>query len=250
MMPVLVSSMLIIQICVCSPIRLAIYNGNGTGGAKSTITVLRNVVSKGLLDANITLADGDIIDTKLNNEDFDVVWFPGGSGHAEEKGITDIGIQKVRDFVRNGGGYIGVCAGGYLSTYNFTWSLKILSSGVKEPWDRGMGNVTIQFSDKGLKTLNLTGYQGLVPIYYGQGPILRPMQLPDLPSYTPLAVYKSEIHSKHTNVTTGQMVNTDAIVVSKYGKGRVLVSSPHPELSKPPIYDFVSAYVKYVTNQL
>ena len=54
-----------------------------------------------------------------------------------------------------------------------------------------------------------------------------------------LAFYRSEIHSKHTNETLGEMVDTPAITtLDGYGGakgGRVVLNSPHPELTVPTI---------------
>jgi hypothetical protein len=54
-----------------------------------------------------------------------------------------------------------------------------------------------------------------------------------------LAFFRTEIHSRHTNETAGEMVNTPAITtMDNYGSGRVVLNSPHPELlpQLPQIY--------------
>eukprot|EP00039_Didymoeca_costata_P006516 m.90987 g.90987 ORF g.90987 m.90987 type:complete len:248 (+) comp13285_c0_seq1:58-801(+) len=189
----------------------------------------------------------EFIENKLNNE-YDAIFFPGGSGHTEATDLTPKGITAVRQFVKNGGGYIGICAGAYLATSNFSWSLHLINAAQKEPWDRGMGMVTINFTETGNSKLQVPYAD--IPIFYGQGPILKPFDDPSLPSYEVLAVYTSEIHSKHTNETKGQMVGTPAIITAPYGNGKVLLSSPHPELTKPPIVKLLLHYVLYVTGNL
>ncbi|MFM9148181.1 MAG: BPL-N domain-containing protein [Verrucomicrobiota bacterium] len=37
--------------------------------------------------------------------------FTGGSGSAEAEGLGVAGREEVRKFVREGGGYVGICAG-------------------------------------------------------------------------------------------------------------------------------------------
>lgn len=110
--------------------------------------------------------------------------------------------------------------------------------------------MTIELSDEGRKLLQLEDYPSNLTIYYGQGPILQPLHRPDLPPFTRLATYTSEIHSKHTNETKGQMIGAPAVVVAEHGQGRVLVSSPHPELTSPPLDKMLAHYVLYVTKRI
>ena len=45
----------------------------------------------------------------------DVAVFMGGSGSTQGKALGDAGKAAVKEFVRGGGGYVGVCAGAYLA---------------------------------------------------------------------------------------------------------------------------------------
>ena len=85
-------------------------------------------------------------------------------------------------------------------------------------------------------------YTGNVTIVYWQGPIVKPKDFPTVVEV--LATFRSEIHSRHTNETTGEMVNTPAITALDVGvgaainglsdrHGRVVLNSPHPELPRP-----------------
>ena len=64
-------------------------------------------------------------------------------------------------------------------------------------------------------------------IHYGNGPIIKPAGRTDLAPYEPLAFYRTEFAENGT--PAGAMVNTPAIVKGQFGKGRVVISSPHPE---------------------
>jgi hypothetical protein len=66
-----------------------------------------------------------------------------------------------------------------------------------------------------------------VELHYANGPILSPHLCEDLPAYATLAVFRTEI-SKY-EPQEGTMVGTPAIVVSEFGRGRVIAISPHPE---------------------
>ena len=117
-----------------------------------------------------------------------------------------------------------------------TESLSIISAAATEPWDRGHGNVTIEFTSNAIEVththihshthtihshihpLSLSlfqqfhlpdSYRSPVNIVYWQGPILRRWQTPhdpSLPAYTSQATYHTEIHSKHTEWTKGALI--------------------------------------------
>ncbi len=43
-------------------------------------------------------------------ERFDLVIFPGGRGHRQAAALGDDGRRVIREFVRAGGGFLGICA--------------------------------------------------------------------------------------------------------------------------------------------
>jgi glutamine amidotransferase-like uncharacterized protein len=65
---------------------------------------------------------------------------------------------------------------------------------------------------------------------YGGGPILVHGGRCDLPEYVVLATYYSETWDCEPQ--RGTMVGTPAILAARFGKGRVLLFSPHPEASE------------------
>ncbi|MEZ6105163.1 MAG: BPL-N domain-containing protein [Pirellulaceae bacterium] len=69
-------------------------------------------------------------------------------------------------------------------------------------------------------------------VYYGQGPLLVPGDVPDLPRYEVLASYAGEVVKNGALPTA--MPGTHAIIRSTYGQGRVICFSPHPETSSGP----------------
>ena len=81
---------------------------------------------------------------------------------------------------------------------------------------------------------------------YVNGPILVPAGVDLLPDFQPLAHFRTELAKNDTPV--GLMVNSPAIVAGNCGKGRVLVSSPHPEQT-PGLEHFVPKAVRWVTGK-
>ena len=164
-------------------------------------------------------------------DEADVLIMPGGSGSKPAAQLEEEGRRRIRDFVRGGGGYVGICAGSYLATTHYDWSLGLINAQVwdRAHWARGGGEVALRMSDAGWRLL---GRGGSVAVHYNQGPLLVPDDEPDLPGYEVLAVFETEIAEK--GAPAGAMTGTHAIVRSTFGDGRVICYSPHPEVPDGP----------------
>ena len=157
---------------------------------------------------------------------FDLVVFSGGSGSAQAEAIGEAGRSNVREYVRNGGGYVGICAGAYLACSNFAWGLGILNAGtVSNKWRRGQGFMDIELTEDGRRLLG--DVRGTFKVRYHNGPIIRPAGRTDVPPYTPVAFFRSEMAEFGSPV--GVMVDSPAQARGTFGRGRVFISSPHPE---------------------
>ena len=205
-----------------SPIRVALYDDAGAfGKGVPRVTELLGKTA----DAKVTIVKGEEIAGGVL-KDFDVVIFTGGSGSKQATGIGEAGRTEVRKFVENGGGYIGICGGAYLACSGFSWGLGVLDAKtVSSKWKRGVGDVQIEVNAEGAKTTGIPARQQ--PIRYANGPIIKPAERPDVPDYEPLALFRTELAENDT--PKGVMTNTPAWVRGTFGKGRVIISSPHPE---------------------
>jgi glutamine amidotransferase-like uncharacterized protein len=175
----------------------------------------------------------------------DVLIMPGGSGSKQAERLTETGREEIREFVRSGGGYVGICAGAYLATTQYDWSLGLINARVwdREHWARGGGDVSIRMTDAGWRLL---GRGGSVVVTYNQGPLLVPDDVPDLPGYEVLATFETEVTEKGS--PRGAMVGTHAIIRSTFGDGRVVCVSPHPEVSGGP-NDLITACIDWVGRE-
>ena len=90
---------------------------------------------------------------------------------------------------------------------------------------RGSGYMDFEVTVDGAPILGAV--EGIFKVRYNNGPIIKPGTRADLPAYRPLALFRSEVANNGSPV--GVMVNSPAQAVSTYGKGRVFISSPHPE---------------------
>jgi glutamine amidotransferase-like uncharacterized protein len=161
---------------------------------------------------------------------FDVVVFCGGSGSGQAKAIGEAGAAQVKAFVQRGGGYVSSCAGSYLATSGYPWSLRLIAADTVDSkhWARGTGQVDIELTAEGRKILG--DFRGLQSVLYANGPLLGPARDPGtLAPYTVLAHFRSDMAKK---VPGGVMPNTPAMIAGDYGAGRVLCFSPHPEYSE------------------
>ena len=207
------------------PIRVALFDDAGSAG-KGVPKVSEQLGADPSSFAVTLLKGPQIGDGTLKKEAFDVVVFTGGSGSKQSKTIGEAGVAAVHEFVKDGGGYVGICAGAYLACEGFSWGVKVLDAKTASPkWQRGVGEVKLEFTDKGREILGFP--TGQLDVRYANGPIYRPAESADIPDFQPLAFFRTEFAKNGSPV--GAMVNSPALVAGEFGKGRVICSSPHPE---------------------
>ncbi len=173
-------------------------------------------------------------------QQFEVIVFPGGSGSKQGEAIGDKGRDNVRHFVRGGGGVVGICAGAFLCSSHYKWSLHLMNASVfnkmvevegkgrKSMWYRGKPTqVDVEVSGEGVKVL---GLEGINSVLYHNGPILSPGNSLSAPAYRSLAFFRTE--NGIYEAQKGTMIGAPAVVASDFGKGKVLAISPHFESTR------------------
>lgn len=161
---------------------------------------------------------------------FDVVVFCGGSGSGQAKSLGEAGAANVKAFVQRGGGYVSSCAGTYLATSGYAWSLGLVAADTVDSkhWARGTGPVDIELTAEGRKILG--DFNGLQSVRYANGPLLGVAKNSrGLEPFVVLAHFRSDMAK---NVPGGVMPNTPAMIAGTCGAGRVLCFSPHPEYTE------------------
>jgi glutamine amidotransferase-like uncharacterized protein len=171
---------------------------------------------------------------------FDVLIFPGGRAHKQAEALGEEGRRAVKDFIRSGGGYLGICAGAFLASTQYEWSLGFVNTrtlhgdremsgiGIRSMADRGPGSVQIELTPEGRSIFG--DRPGPIDISFSGGPVFPGPMHHDLPPCIPLAHYRTEL----ANYTPqrGTMIGTPAIFAATFGAGRVITISPHPETTK------------------
>lgn len=207
-----------------SPLNVGVYVGKGVGGSfKDLLFELEKI--RGLhLDRQ---SAADVNADRL--KPLDVLIHPGGSGSGQARALGPERREAVRRFVADGGGYFGICAGSYLASADYDWSLGILDAKVvdRKHWNRGTGTVSIEATPQGMDELSLV--DSSFQIYYGQGPLLAPGDHDHIEDFQTLATFTTEIVKN--GASPGVMKGTVAMAKGTYGRGVVLCYSPHPELT-------------------
>lgn len=213
---------------------VALYDDEG--GSSRGVTNLTHVFDAVDDMTVVHLGAADIRSDVLSQ--FDAVVFGGGSGSKEAAAIGHVGAEAVRRFVQEGGGYVGVCAGAFLCSAHYSWSLNLIDThvftgsqyveglGPKQMWYRGPSSrQTMELTNEGQTVF--PDIPQTVSVRYQNGPIVSPRLFPGLKPYQVLAWFRSEIVRYPPQKDT--MRDTPAIVYGSYGKGRVMSMSPHPE---------------------
>lgn len=204
-------------------IRVALFTDQGARPR----TLLKDYLSR-LDSIEFSLIDAlDIDDGCLDK--VDVLIMPGGSGRKEAASLGNDGQDTVRNFVRDGGAYIGVCAGFYLLTSARDEFLGLLPLELEDPkhWHRGKAMLDVQLTPKGQEIFGLA--QSDIEVLYHNGPVVVPINPTDAQDIEILGVFKQELVGKGGK--PGLMIGAPAMLLGHYGKGIVIGISPHPEAS-------------------
>jgi len=203
---------------------VCLYNGKGSlaksvEGVKSSLKTYSDIKIQ-------EVSESDIINGKLKG--CRVLIIPGGTASGEREALGAAGCRAIENFVSSGGGYIGICAGAYLvplSERQSAANIQLINARLhdSEHWVRG--EQTIECSALTRGNSKTTPFQ----IHFQNGPIFVPGKDPYLPEYTCLAKYETDLHAP--DAPAGQMAGNDAIIASRFGKGRVILFGPHPELT-------------------
>lgn len=179
-------------------------------------------------------------------KDYDVVLFPGGTGSGETKALGEEGWKELRSFLENGGGYLGTCAGAYVALVNLERETgRLIDAELQEgEWERGEAILKIELTEEGREVLD--DVKGWLDINYQNGPVFHPANYDKLEAYKVLVYFRTE--TAENNAPKGVQVNSPAVAYGPYGKGRVIICSPHPELT-PDLNYFVPKLVKFAAQK-
>ena len=144
-----------------------------------------------------------------------VLIVPGGQTALCVAALGVRGFERIREFVTDGGGYVGICAGAYIAARR-----------VEVPGrPQGLDIIEIKnvrSAGTEVRTIFVTQPDHPIVEGYGRGAVTAPLQI---------------WYQNGPLIEAGEGVETlavyedgsAAVVCSTYGEGRVVIFSPHPE---------------------
>jgi len=220
------------------PIKVAVYSDLGSGGPGAFAWAH---IAETSPDMKLTLVDGKSIREGVL-DGHDLLIMPGGSGTGEYNQIGPKGVENVRKYLRNGGCYLGTCAGAFLTLPHRLGVVPFRSRG----WEPQTAIVSIDVNEKGAAALGLK--PGRIPLRYHGGPFLIPdTNTIEGASFEVWGTYMSD-WARKTKAADEGMYGAGAIVAGTYGKGKVFITSCHPEYFRGD-YPFVTGAIKWLTGR-
>jgi hypothetical protein len=194
---------------------------------------------------------------------YEILIVPGGpdAGESYYEGLGEKGYEEIRTFVRNGGMYLGSCAGSYFplsakegTVPHVAWlnMLPVTDECGLDYWRTGTGFVRLEFEeDLHPVTYGLAmGRPSTLDMIYWEGPAFDILDSTDIsviarfknfiasgkerPSWSlennPVAQAAMEWSNPLTEIRFKQhLQGAPAIIESSYGKGHMVLISPHAE---------------------
>ena len=241
-------ALLAFNICVAqiaakaAPLRIAVYVDKG---ARNLGVFHWLEITSRASNAVMTPVDGEAVRAGALDS-ADVLVMPGGSSVQESKSLGAEGREKIRAFVKNGGGYIGTCAGCCLLMESSKCHPDMLNM---IPYTfsvcGGKTDLSIMFNQR---ATDLAGIRkGTEKVRYSEGPV----PVPSLPvkeaDVEVVAYYNSDVNAQSAKERTS-MAGQAAAIAGTYGKGRLFAIAVHPEHDYNDHYILRGAF-RYVTGR-
>jgi glutamine amidotransferase-like uncharacterized protein len=229
---------------------IAIYNDTDRvawpdGGAWLPLVTATQVLAEALDHSWEFIDADDVNDGDLSQ--YQLIFFPGGWAGGYNAYIEERGYENIREFISEGGAYMGMCAGAFFASDQVFWRENIgldtpqnvydypldiwpgIADGVIldfQPWNSSF--ITGCTELPGARMVDLRVDPNLMPesepvvnvLYYG-GPIFRP----------PGGKWTNELVIARYDMDGLTGDEEPAMILFPYGKGRVFLSAVHPELS-------------------
>ena len=206
-----------------TPAKVCVFAGNGPR-SNGACEYMRLVASSPEME--LTLVDAQMIrDGALDGQDLLVV--PGGSTIAEKKDLGPLGAEKIKAFIRNGGGYLGSCAGCCLlmdETANPERGIGVIPyrrTGAR----RQRYMMPVRVNEKGARALGIEA-KTYVSRYNGGPVLVRTTNVVAGANFEIWGTYGEDFGEPGT---LPEMYGRGAMVGGTFGKGRVFGFAVHPE---------------------
>lgn len=175
---------------------------------------------------------------------------PGGRAHQEAKSLGPEGRERVKSFVRGGGGYIGTCAGFYLVSQPAKTGVRKDYLGLIPFVDtpsggNGRAELNFAFNEKAEKLAGIK--KGIYRILYSRGPVpVRTEHEVEGTRAEVLATYHGDYNPKRAPYPS--KAGHPAVVAAECGRGRLFAFTCHPE-NDANDYECIKGAFRYVTGR-
>ncbi len=201
---------------------ILVYSGDGvsTLSLNETIKTFQNLFPK----SPVATVDHKTLSLSNWEASTHLVVFPGGRDIPYNRDLKGKGTEKLRQFVANGGNFIGICAGAYFASKFIEFErgskLEICDSRFLEFFPgKAIGTLYGPFnyhSNEGAYASPIALGEGITPLYYNGGCYFEGAE--QMPNTEVIGTY-----SDHDNKA--------AIISCSFGKGRAILSGVHFEIN-------------------
>lgn len=207
-------------------IRVAVFDGHG--GAQSCIweTLAALKLDPEMDVRSITTAD--IAHGVLDS--IDAIVIPGGGGSRQYLNLGNENQKRIKNFIEQGGGAVGICAGAYLFSNTPGYASMQLNGAQAidiEHDNRGHGIAKFTLTEQGKELFPELNERDTLFVMYYEGPVFVRNQ-EDSIQYESFATMQSDVHEEG-NAPTNMTNDKPFYIANEYGKGRVFSSIAHPE---------------------
>ena len=174
---------------------------------------------------DVTLIDADSVNNSIL-EKYNIICFPGGDMYQYSQNISADGFEKIRNFIRAGGGYIVICRGAYFTGEKIFWQgnqLPMNSLAIFPGITQGPIDEIAPFPHCKMCKINIVNTSHPITqtepdttwICYCYGPMFLPGEGAEI-----------EILGRY------DIGNQPSMAAFEYGMGRVFIIGTHPEFEE------------------
>ncbi len=174
------------------------------------------------------ITSADIANGVLDS--LDAIIIPGGGGSRQYLNLGHNNIERIKNFIADGGGAVGICAGAYLFSNTPDYSCMSINGAMAidiEHDNRGHGVAKFSLSPAGKQIFPEIANDSMSYVMYYEGPVF--VEAPDdTIKYEVLAIMESDVHEEG-NAPANMTNDKPFFIANSYGKGLVFSCIAHPE---------------------